>query len=127
MNNYTFTKDGFIFERITKAQARRCYKMGLTVIICPCNLRPFSPFHFETGINRRNREQFTLDEIGVVNDFNNQINSFEYYNCTNHETGKYTAFYIPVRAVDRFTGETPTPATIETIKEYDRAYMKKGA
>lgn len=127
MNKYTLYNDGFTFERITKAQARRCYKMGLTVIVCPCNLHPFTPWHVETRLNRHDREHLTLDEIGVINDFNNQIASFEYYNCTNRETGKYSAFYIPVRAVDRFTGETPTPETIGTIKEYDRAYMEKGA
>ena len=96
MYKYSFTNNGKAWERITKKQARAAYKNGLTVIICPCNLRPFTPWHNEHRLNRKYREQFVIDEIGVINDFNNLVNSFEYYNCINSKTGKYSAFYIPV-------------------------------
>ena len=123
MRKYTFTEKGHTFKRIDKKTARTAYKNGLTVIICPCNLRPFTPWHNEHRINRKDRAQFVVDEIGVVNDFNNLVNSFEYYNCINSETGKYSAFYIPVCTVDRFTGEAPTPATLGTVEQYDYSYI----
>lgn len=91
MNKYTFAEKGHTFRRIDKRAARAAYMDGLTVIICPCNLRPTQYSH---RINRKDREQFVLDEIGVRNDFNNIVNSFEFYNCPNAETGRYAAFYI---------------------------------
>lgn len=94
MNKYYFENDGITYKRITKKAAKAAYVNGLSIVIVPCNLRPFSPYHFEFTLNRKNREQFVIDEIGVKNDFENYINSFEFYNCINSETGKYTAFYI---------------------------------
>lgn len=91
MRKYTFTENGHNYKRISKNAARTAYKNGLTVVICPCNLRPTQ---FSNALNRKYRGQFVIDEIGVLNDFNNMISSFEYYNCINSETGKYTAFYI---------------------------------
>lgn len=124
MRKYSYTENGFTFERIDRATARRAYINGLSVVACPVNLRPGEPYHPETVLNRKNREQFTADEIGVKNDFNNLINSFEYYNCINSETGRYTAFYIPVVYVDRFTGETPTAATLGIVKQYNHKFME---
>lgn len=123
MNKYTFTHNGRTFERITKREARRAYINGLSVVIIPCNLRPFTPWHNEMTINRKDRAHLVIDETGVNNDFTNYINSFEYYNCINSETGRYTAFYIPVRTVDRFTGDAPTVHTLGTCKEYDYSFM----
>ena len=51
------------------------------------------------------------------------MNEFEFYNLINTETGRYTAFYIPVRYVDRFTGEPCNPDRAGAILEYD---YKKG-
>lgn len=94
MNKYYFENAGITYKRITKKAAKAAYINGLSIVIVPCNLRPFSPYHFEFTLNRKNREQFVIDEIGVKNDFESYINSFEFYNCINSETGKYTAFYI---------------------------------
>ena len=91
MRKYTFTEKGRTYNRISKTSARSAYMGGSTVIICPCNLRPTQ---YANRINRKYREQFVIDEIGAKNDFNNLVNSFEYYNCQNSETGKYAAFYI---------------------------------
>jgi hypothetical protein len=38
-------------------------------------------------------------------------------------TGRYTAFYIPVVEVDRFTGKAPTAETLGTAKQYDYRYI----
>ena len=100
MRKYNYTENGFNFERIDKTTARKAYINGLSVVACPVNLRPGKPYHPETVLNRKNREQFTADEIGVKNDFDNLINSFEFYNCTSSETGRYTAFYIPVEYME---------------------------
>lgn len=53
--------------------------------------------------------------------FEEALNAFEFYR--GKETGRYTAFYIPVREVDRFTGEAPTAGTLETVTQYDYKYI----
>lgn len=117
MRKYNFSVDGFEFERITKKVARIAYNNGLTVLFCPVNLRPGSFWRLDMPINKNNQncEGHTFDSV---------VNHFEFYNCTNSETGKYTAFYIPVVDVDRFTGEAPTADTLGTVKQYDYKYME---
>lgn len=117
MRKYTFQKNGFTFERIDKAKARRAYNNGLTVLFCPCNLRPGSPFRLDMKMNKAQADCAPVTFDGLVN-------MFEYYNCMNGETGRYTAFYIPVEYVNRFTGETPTAETLGTIRQYDYKYME---
>ena len=65
-------------------------------------MRPLTPWHLEIDVNK-NFEGYN----GV---------SFGIYNCTDNETGRYTAFYIPVVTVDRFTGEM--------VKQYDYSIME---
>lgn len=91
MKKYEFVQNGIEYRRISKKAAEKAYISGKTVVLCAVNL---APWHFGMPINRESRKQFTADEIGVKNDFNNYVNSFEYYNCFNSETGKYTAFYV---------------------------------
>lgn len=112
MKKYTFTNGGYTFKRIDKKAARRAYENGLRVLLCPVNLRPGYPFHPETSIS--GKAPATFEEA---------LNAFEYYNIRNSETGFYTAFYIPVVEVDRFTGEAPTAATLETVEQYDYRYI----
>lgn len=110
MNKYSFTNNGKTWERITKKQARAAYNNGLTVLFCPVKMRPFAPWHLEIDVNKN------FEGCNGV--------SFEIYNCTDNETGRYTAFYIPVVTVDRFTGETPTAYTLGTVKQYDYSVME---
>ncbi len=117
MNKYSFTNNGKTWERITKKQARAAYNNGLTVLFCPVNMRPFTPWHLEIDVNK-NFEGYN----GVS--FEKAVNAFEIYNCTDNETGRYTAFYIPVVTVDRFTGEKPTAATMGTLKQYDYSVLE---
>ena len=86
-----YTIDGF--ERINKRAALAAYMRGETVILSACNLRPFSSWNYGFSLNRKRREAFCADEIGIKNDFYNMVSSFEYYNCTCAETGRYTSFY----------------------------------
>ena len=78
--------NGATYTRVTKAAARRAFENGETVIFCPCNLRPFDPWHPETPV----------EKTAENNDFQKLVNAFEFYNCINTETGKYTAFYMEV-------------------------------
>lgn len=96
MREYTFTQGGYTFKRVNRAVARRAYNNGLRVILCPCNLRPGAPWHPEVSISGK-----------AAASFETAVNAFEFYNLRGRETGRYTAFYIPVRRVDRFTGEPP--------------------
>ena len=116
MNKYSFTNNGKTWERITKKQARAAYNNGLTVLFCPVNMRPFTPWHFEIDVNK-NFEGYN----GVS--FEKAVNAFEIYNRTYNETWRYTAFYIPIREVDIFTGEAPTAATLGTVTQYDYRYI----
>ena len=71
------------YTRITKRAAFTAYKNGCTVYFCPVNLAPGTMWK---------------PEIPITNDsprkWEDIVNAFEYYNCINSETGKYTAFYI---------------------------------
>ena len=117
MNKYRFTNNGKTWERITKKQARVAYNNGLTVLFCPVNIRPGSFFRLDMPMNKAQQNC-----AGV--DFEKLLNEYEFHNCTNSETGRYTAFYIPVAYVDRFTGETPTAETLRTVRQYDYKYME---
>lgn len=113
MRAYTFTENGFTFERVDKRQARKAYNNGLRVVVCPVNLRPGYPWHPKIIVSSKSGE--TFEEM---------LNAFIYYNIRDNETGKYAAFYIPVVLVDRFTGEKPTAGTMGTVKQYDYSYME---
>lgn len=118
MRKYTFTDGGYTFQRIDKKAAWRAYNNGLRVMLCPVNLRPGYPYHPETSIS--GKAAATFDEA---------LNAFEFYNLRGKETGHYTAFYIPVREVDRFTGEAPTAATLETVtqEDYNNSILANGS
>lgn len=72
MREYSFRKDGFTFERVSKATARRVFNNDMPIMLCPCNLRP------ETGLFS------TVVQNGKHLDttFETMLNTFEYYNCS---------------------------------------------
>lgn len=97
MKNYIFKdKNGKSYKRIDKRQACKAYINYKPVFLCSCNLRPFAPFHFEVDINRKRDAEFLTDETSAKNRFRELVNSFEFYNCTNTETGLYTSFYVAI-------------------------------
>ena len=75
MREYSFRKDGFTFERVSKATARRVFNNDMPIMLCPCNLRP------ETGLF------ITVVQNGkhLNTTFETLLNTFEYYNCTTNE------------------------------------------
>lgn len=103
MRKYSFTQDGFTFERVSKATAQRAFNNNLAIMLCPCNLRPETGLFSMVVQNHKNLET-TFEKL---------LNCFEYYNCTNNETGRYTAFYIPVRSNE-----------FDNRPEYDYSYLQ---
>lgn len=101
MINYEFkNSDGKLYKRVTLSQAKKAYKNGLNVVLCASKIRPFNIYYLGYAeINKKSRLQFVLDDIGLMNDFNNYINSFSFYNC-NSECGKKVFFYIPANNND---------------------------
>lgn len=110
MREYTYTDGGKTYTRISKAKARAAYNAGLAVVLCPVKLRPGTPWHPETHVSKERSEGESFDNV---------LNAFGFYNIRNTETGQYTAFYIPVRYVDRFTGAPCNPWDAGAIQEYD--------
>lgn len=94
MNRYEFTSNGRVFMRVSKAAAKKAFINGNTIAFCPCNLRPGLPWYPEYIFSRETRGEYITDDKSAENDFNNLLNSFEFYNCTDPETGKHTAFFI---------------------------------
>lgn len=110
MRQYTYTDGGKTYTRVSKARARAAYNAGLTVVLCPVNLRPGAPWHPEIAVSKERLESESFERV---------LNAFEFYNTRDTETGRYTAFYIPVHMVDRFTGEPCNPDNAGAIQEYD--------
>ena len=104
-------------KRISKNVAKSVYNHGLDVLLIPVNCSPVNRY-WNLGIWENNK----LD--GQYKSFETLCNAFEVYNC-NNETGKYIAFYIPVKKVDRFTGEEPTESTLGTIEQYDYSFLER--
>lgn len=76
------------YARITKRQARKRYATGKTFYMCPVNLRPGKPWNPERRIDALDMaEPYPFDSI---------VENFEYFNCTNTETGFYPAYYVKV-------------------------------
>ena len=92
MYNYTFTdNNNKTWSRIDKRCARGLYNKGISIVVIPDNLKPFSDFAFEVYLNKE------VDTIsGLETDFNKRVNAFEIYNCINRETGYHAAFYMEV-------------------------------
>lgn len=115
MRNVYIYKGGREFKRVTRTTAKKLYNMGKAVLLVPCNLNPDGLF---VGLyDLRKKESETPFETAV--------NAFEYYNCTNTETGRYTAFYIPNRTIDAFTGGDVTSDTLHTLETYDDSYLEE--
>lgn len=112
MRNYLFKSNGYTFKRVTKKEARGYFRAGFKVVFCPVNLRPFTPWHCEIDVNPVNCDGYS---------FNDVVNRFEWYNCTNTETGKYTAFYIPVAHYDKHGRRHEYNPLYNN--SYDRDYM----
>lgn len=88
--------NGKEYKRINKKSAISAYMAGKTIVLSPVNFDPFGPWVMGPTLNKKDRADYVIDETGARDDFINRIGSFEYYNCTNSETGRYSAFYIAI-------------------------------
>lgn len=79
MRGLTFTSGGTTYRQITKKTAKKLYLQGFPVVLCPCNLRPFTPWHVEHVLKKSDRAQFV-----AANDFDNVVNSSIYYRMGTH-------------------------------------------
>lgn len=114
MNRYDFTDDmGFSWERVSKAKARAAYENGLAVMIAPCKARLFTMWSMEMLISKND------PGCDCFTGFVDRVNAFEYYNCGCNETGRYTAFYLPLRYIDRFSGEPSCEGRGGAVLSYD--------
>lgn len=87
--------EGRVWIRLTKREALKAYMNGQRIVIVPEKLHVGVYGTTSTRwriMNRKFREEFCADEIGVKNDFNNVCKSYEYYNC-NAQNGKRLAYY----------------------------------
>lgn len=70
-------------KRVNKPTARKMFHDGYTLTLCPCKMRPDSPWGVGSIINKE-----TAD-----NTFDRLVNAFEWYNC-GAETGYYASYYV---------------------------------
>ena len=88
MYNYIYSdNDNNNWARIDKRKARGLFNKGVSIAICPDNLRPFGFFQPEAIISL---------EYPNIGDFDKICNEFEIYHCINRETGYHAAFYMEV-------------------------------
>lgn len=98
MNSFEIKIDNYTsLVRVDKSRARKAYNNGLNVYFIPCLCAPLNPW-FSLGIWQNK------DLDGQYETFDKLVNAFENYNC-NPETGRYTAYYLPLAWFDRFTGK----------------------
>ena len=88
MKKYTFKWSGKTYTRANKRAARRAWKDGKTIVICPCNMRPDSIWSPAVP--------FARNENDAENIFDVIANECTFHACMNKETGKYPAFYTEI-------------------------------
>lgn len=98
MNNYTFEKNGYTFERVNKTTARNMYNAGESVYLIPVNANPFFvgfgyPFEIKTDDPAGDEYRTTAAVMEYSRpEFDTRVMYFEIYNCVD-ELGKYAAYY----------------------------------
>lgn len=87
MRHFTIKSGATTFTRVSKARARQLWGKR-DIAFCPVNLRPGFPWS----------PHITYFAQAVADDpraeFDKGVNAFEWYNCSDRETGLYTAFYL---------------------------------
>ena len=90
MKNLQFTGNFYgeiiTIVQIQKRTAKKMFQAGETIYIQSSNFHPFGVWSQCIDINNKSGE--TFESI---------VNSFEYYNCNDSETGLYTTFYKRIK------------------------------
>lgn len=82
MRQLIFKDKDRTYTRISKTAAKKMFKSGREILLCPVHLRPGEPWHPECAIQK---SEYDFDEY---------INAFKIHTANNSETGFYPAFYI---------------------------------
>ena len=96
MNSYVFSDEGATYTRISKAKARKLWGKEL-IALCPAKLRPGFPWAPHMIVDPVHIQEHLASEWDFDRDtasFDSYVRNFEWYNCTDNETGYYTAFYL---------------------------------
>lgn len=91
MRNLQYSKDGKTYKQVSKTKARRLYNEGKPIALVPSNLYPLAPMVGFSVMSVNDIDEQVRDE--KYYSFDSRVNSFEYYNCTCNETGKYANFF----------------------------------
>lgn len=83
-----FQGENVTLAQIQKRTAKKLFENGETIYLQSCNFRPFGCWSQAIDINKERAENDIFEDI---------VNSFEYYNCANSETGLYTTFYKKIK------------------------------
>lgn len=84
MKQVKYAANGRTYLRVGKPTAKAVYESGQTVILCPCNLRPFSIWNPQVPVQNKSDDR----------SFEAVVNAFVYYNCINQETGRRPYYFI---------------------------------
>lgn len=94
MHAYTYTNhQGTKMTRVSARTARKLWSEGHDVTLCPCNLRPDSPWGTTCTIWQDEFEPWTTHDEHMRH-YDYEVNYFTVFNCFNSETGRYPAFYV---------------------------------
>ena len=114
--------NGFLFMRVNKNTAKKAYYLNKSIEIVPQKLTSnFQPYQDIT------KDIFTTvnKKECMDNTFENAMVSYDYIlmSTLNKKKSDPIEYYIPVKLVDRFTGEKPTRDTLPDnhIFVYDNA------
>jgi len=98
--------NGPIYERVTKRTARKLFADKVPFVMCACNLHPFGMCGFGMDVEPSKYDSETVclpDSRTAENGFrgvrrpyslDDIVANFEFYNCSDRETGKYAAYYV---------------------------------
>lgn len=105
--------NGHIFMRCNKKTAKRCYNLGMAFEVIPHHIEQTSQHESFTTVSRSMALGATFEEeirrLGFVWGLNKS---------------QYMDYYIPVKAVNRFTGEPYNVTFDSSPKEYCFAYNR---
>ena len=103
--------NGFIFMRCNKKTAKRCYNLGMAFEVIPHHIEQTSQHESFTTVSRSMSFNATFEEEMQRIGFAWGLNKSQYMD-----------YYIPVKAVNRFTGKPYNITFGSDPKEYNLVY-----
>lgn len=88
------------YVRVNKAQARRMYRSGITIRLLPCKCA--DSLADGSGVWIKPSEISLLTTEHDQNQFDRDVNEYEWYNCQYHELGYYAHYYVTEDDLEAF-------------------------